>query len=71
MIAVKAYYDGKSFVPLGNIAFKLKQSAIVVVDEENDSAEKSVSCRGLASRYANPSLINLEQETASAAFSGK
>ena len=48
MIAVKAYYDGKSFVPLGNITFKLKQSAIVVVDEENDSDEKSVSCRGLA-----------------------
>ena len=71
MIAVKAYYDGKSFVPLGNITFKLKQSAIVVVDEENDSDEKSVSCRGLASIYANPSLVHLEQETTSSAFSGK
>ena len=68
MIAVKAYYDGKSFVPLGNISFKLKQSAIVVVNEENDSGEKSVSCRGLAASYANPSLIHLEQETASACF---
>ncbi len=71
MIAVKAYYDGKSFVPLGNIAFKLKQTAIVVVDEEDDSAEKSVSCRGLAANYANPSLIHLEQEVSSSAFSGE
>ncbi len=71
MIAVKAYYDGKSFVPLGNISFKLKQAAIVVVDEENDSVKKSVSCRGLAAGYANPSFIQLEQEVASAAFSGE
>lgn len=69
MIAVKAYYDGHAFVPLEKRLFKNMQSAIIVVDEEKPATEKK-SCRGIASQYANPALIEQESEIASMAFSG-
>ncbi len=69
MVAVKAYYDGHAFVPLEKRLFKNQQPAIIVVDEEKPAAEKK-SCRGIASRYANPALIEQEAAVASMAFSG-
>ena len=69
MVAVKAYYNGTAFIPLDKRIFKLNQQAMIVVsDEELPKAEKK-SCRGIASQFANPSLISKEQEYASMAFS--
>ena len=70
MIAIKAYYDGHAFVPLEKRLFKNKQAAIIVVSEENPTTEKK-SCRGIASKYANPSLIEQESAVAAMAFSGE
>ena len=70
MIALKAYYDGHAFVPLEKRLFKNKQTAIIVVSEDNSIIEKK-SCRGIASKYANPSLIEQESAVAATAFSGE
>lgn len=66
MIAVKAYYDGHVFVPLGKMQFKVNQQAMIVVDEQPAVAKKS--CRGIASKYANPALIEKEADVASMTF---
>ena len=71
MIAVKAYYDGKAFVPLEKLAFKLKQQAIIVLDDEKHVDKSLKSCRGIASAYANPDLISQEELAFSNAFSGE
>lgn len=36
MTAVKAYYDGKNFIPLQNYNFKPRQQVLIVVDENQD-----------------------------------
>lgn len=69
MIAVKAYYDGHAFIPLEKRVFKNRQPAIIVVDEEKVILEKK-SCRGIASQYANPTLVEQEDSIAAMAFSG-
>jgi len=69
MIAVRAYFDGNYFIPIGSRKFKRNQEALIVVDEQPDFDKKS-SSRGLASEYANPALIPKESEVASEAFSG-
>ena len=69
MIAVRAYFDGNYFIPIGSRKFKRNQEALIVVDEQPDFDKKS-SSRGLASEYANPALIPKESEIASEAFSG-
>ena len=71
MIAVKAYYDGKAFVPLEKLSFKFQQQAIIVLDEDKTDAKTTKSCKGIASEYANPSLIPQEQIAVSKAFSGE
>ena len=68
MLAVKAYYDGKVFVPLGHMNFKLNQQAMIVVEDIPVTGKKS--CRGIASKYANPQLIQQEEKIISEAFSG-
>ena len=67
MVAVRAYYDGHVFVPLGQMTFRVNQQAMVVVDELPLDAKKS--CRGIAAKYANPALIEKESAVASLAFS--
>lgn len=37
MTAVKAYYDGKTFIPLQKHTFKPSQQVLIVVDEDDDS----------------------------------
>lgn len=69
MLALQAYYDGNAFIPIERRDFKLRQSAIIVVDEPNKSVSKS-SCRGIAAAYANPKLIEKESEYISKVFSG-
>lgn len=71
MIAIKAYYDGKSFVPFEKRSFKFHQQAIIVLDEEKSAEKTTKSCRGIASAYANPSLISQEEIAAGNAFSGE
>ena len=34
--AVKAYYDGKSFIPLQNYSFRPRQQVLIVVDDSQD-----------------------------------
>lgn len=69
MVAIKAYYDGKYFVPLDERKFRLQQTAIIVV-EDDVLSEKTSSCRGLASDYAKPELIQFEEELIATTFSG-
>lgn len=69
MIALKAYYDGHSFIPFEKRSFKNKQTAIIIIDEETLPTIKK-SCRGLAAEYANPTLIEHEESVAAMAFSG-
>lgn len=66
MIAIKAYYDGNAFVPFENKFFRKNQTALIVVEETENL---KTTCRGIASKYANPSLIEKESEIASLAFS--
>ena len=70
MIALKAYYDGHSFIPLEKKVFKPRQTAIIVIDEEMPVSKKK-NCRGLASEYANLKLVEKEADIASMAFSGE
>lgn len=70
MIALKAYYDGHSFIPLEKRGFKKRQTAIIVIDDEIPSIPKK-SSRGLASEYANPALVEQEESVASMTFSGE
>lgn len=37
MTAVKAYYDGKNFIPLQKYNFKPSQHVLIVVDDSNDT----------------------------------
>ncbi|MCR5763573.1 MAG: hypothetical protein K6G00_09360 [Treponema sp.] len=69
MLAVKAYYDGHVFVPLEQMKFKINQQALIVVDEE--IAGVKGTCRGIASKYADPALIKRENEFISGAFAGE
>ena len=39
MTAVKAYYDGTTFVPVQNYTFKPRQQAVIVVDEEIEESK--------------------------------
>jgi predicted membrane protein len=70
MVALKAYYDGKGFIPLSDLKFKPKQTAIIVIEDET-SEPKKTSCKGIANSYAKKELIQLEDETISSAFSGE
>ena len=70
MVAIKAYYDGKYFVPLDEMKFRPQQTAIIVV-EDDVLSEKTSSCKGLASAYAKPELIQFEEELIATTFSGK
>ncbi|MCR5400231.1 MAG: hypothetical protein K6E78_01395 [Treponema sp.] len=69
MVAVKAYYNGTAFIPLDKRVFKVNQQAMIVVSDEETLKTEKKSCRGIASQYANPSLISREQEVAANAFS--
>ena len=54
-----------------SVTFNLVEDKLVrsVWDEEKPATEKK-SCRGIASQYANPALVEQENEVASMAFSG-
>ena len=69
MVAVKAYYNGKAFIPLDKRVFKINQQAMIVLADEDLPNSEKKSCKGIASQYANPSLISKEQDYASKAFS--
>lgn len=68
MTAVKAYYNGTSFIPLEKRAFRKNQQAMIVIDDFDQISASKKSCRGIAAKYANASLINREQDFAGAAF---
>ncbi|MCR5621501.1 MAG: hypothetical protein K6G18_06560 [Treponema sp.] len=70
MISVKAYYNGTAFIPLENNSFKLNQQAIIVVEEPKEVSGPQKTCRGIASKYANPNLVEKEASVISEAFSG-
>ncbi len=69
MTAIKAYYNGTYFVPLEKRSFRKNQQAVIVLDDFDQTYASKKSCRGIASKFANVSLIDREQEFASAAFS--
>ena len=68
MVAIKAYYDGHVFVPLGQVKFKKNQQAMIVVEETPVTTKKS--CRGIAEKYAKPELVAQEEDFITETFSG-
>lgn len=68
MIAVRAYFDGKAFVPVDIRKFRRNQEALIVVESPDEKSSKT--CRGLAAAYANPALISKEESIIAEAFSG-
>ncbi|MBQ5472522.1 MAG: DUF104 domain-containing protein [Treponema sp.] len=68
MLAIKAYYDGHVFVPLGQVKFKKNQQAMIVVEETPVTTKKT--CRGIAEKYAKPELVAQEEEFIAETFSG-
>ena len=69
MVTLTAYYDGLDFVPTEKKEFQIGQQAIIVINEL-EKAQDHNACRGIASKYANTSLITKEAEIISNTFSG-
>lgn len=68
MLAIKAYYDGHVFVPLGQVKFKMNQQAMIVVEEPPVKIKKT--CRGIAEKYAKLERIAQEESVVAETFSG-
>lgn len=63
MRAVKAYYDGKTFVPMQNYAFRPQQKVLIVVDEddsEETAAEKFLQLSWASDETADEILSEIE-----------
>ena len=70
MIAVKAYYNGRAFIPLERRSFLKNQQAVIVIDD-SELPVSNKTCRGIAAKYANPALIEKESQAISEAFSSE
>ena len=69
MITVKAYYNGRAFIPFENKNFKRNQQAMIIIEDSDQKTQLKTSWRGIAAKYANTSLINKEKEIMEQAFS--
>ena len=64
MTAVKAYYDGKNFIPLQKYNFKPSQHVLIVVDDSNDTetpAQKFLKLSWAGNESADEILKNIGQ----------
>lgn len=62
MTAIKAYYDGSTFVPLQKYNFKPSQQVLIVVDEKDDTetpAQKFLKLSWAGSETADEILENI------------
>ncbi|MBQ9539277.1 MAG: hypothetical protein IJU95_08390 [Treponema sp.] len=64
MTAVKAYYDGASFVPLQQYTFKPWQQVLIVVDDEPVKSKSSYSSSLAAFRARYADFLGNPEETA-------
>ena len=63
MTAIKAYYDGKNFIPLQPFDFKPRQQVLIVVDETEDKetpAQKFLKLSWTEEESADESLSGIE-----------
>ena len=72
MTAVKAYYDGKTFIPMQTYAFKPHQQVLIVIDENDKKGERSYShsLASFRSRYADFLSNPAENEGLDSVFDG-
>ena len=65
MTVIKAYYDGKNFIPLQHYNFKPRQQVLIVVDEnENDEtpAQKFLKLSWAGNESADEILSEIGKE---------
>ena len=65
MTAIKAYYDGKNFIPLQHFNFKPRQQVLIVVDENEDDetpAQKFLKLSWAGNESADEILSEIEKE---------
>ena len=63
MTAIKAYYDGKNFIPLQPFDFKPRQQVLIVVDETEDKetpAQKFLKLSWTGAESADEILSGIE-----------
>ena len=63
MTAIKAYYDGKNFIPLQPFDFKPRQQVLIVVDEteyKETPAQKFLKLSWTGEESADEILSNIE-----------
>ena len=63
MTAIKAYYDGKNFIPLQPFDFKPKQQVLIVVNETEDKetpAQKFLKLSWTGEESADEILSGIE-----------
>ena len=63
MTAIKAYYDGKNFIPLQPFDFKPRQQVLIVVDETEDKetpAQKFLKLSWTGEESADEILSGIE-----------
>ena len=63
MTAIKAYYDGKNFIPLQPFDFKPRQQVLIVVDETSDKetpAQKFLELSWTGEESADEILSGIE-----------
>ena len=66
MTAIKAYYDGKNFIPLQHFNFKPRQQVLIVVDENEDDetpAQKFLKLSWDGNENADEILSEIEKKT--------
>lgn len=65
MTVIKAYYDGKNFIPLQHFNFKPRQQVLIVVDENEDEetpAQKFLKLSWAGNESADEILSEIEKE---------
>ena len=65
MTAIKAYYDGKNFIPLQHFNFKPRQQVLIVVDENKDEetpAQKFLKLSWTGNESADEILSEIEKK---------
>lgn len=63
MTAIKAYYDGKTFIPLQNHTFKPEQQVLIVVDDDETSDSDTPAQRFLRLSWKGPETAQKILET--------
>jgi hypothetical protein len=62
MVAVKAYYDGRAFVPESPVSAEINQEAIItLLDQKNSSVSKKERLLRLAGSISHEEYLEIEK----------